>query len=260
MPAPVYGAGNAINLFVSALAAQQRAQACAAERRAQWAEYAAKKKAEQDAADAAGAQKQKEAAEQSAAAETARQADAAEAERRRRAHAAAEEAARKRREQALAQARRDRQDAEAQRRLRVLELIKAEQSPDNTCREPKLARLVLEGWSNLDTMKGEGIRAIDIEHLTTVYFHADSASFSCHGVFVTNKGFRIIGTVEVRKNVAGDPLFIWSRDAAQDLSMYEALAPVTAASPELGGQSKLGADAPEVVPAAASPGQGTDHM
>jgi hypothetical protein len=260
MPAPVYGAGNPISLFVTALSAQQRAQACAAERRAQWAEYNAKKKAEQDAADAAAAQKQKEAAEQSAAAETARQAEAAEAARRQRVHAAAAEAARRRREQVEAQARRDRRDEEAQRRLRVDELIKAEQSPGNMCRDPKLARLVLEGWSNLDAMKGEGLRAIDIEHLTTGYFHADSASFSCHGVFVTNKGFRIIGTVEVRKNVAGDPLFLWTRDEVQDLSLYGAPPTATALSTELGGQSKLGYSAPKIVPAVADPAQGTKHM
>jgi len=245
--APVYG--SAINLLMSALMAQQHEQACAAERQAQWAAYNAKKKAAQDAADAAAAQKQQDAARQAQAAEAAQRQEAANAATRQRVRAAAEQSARRHREQAMAQDLRLRQQAEARRRLRYVALLKLESAPDNACRDPKLARVVLEGWSNLDAMKGEDIRAIDIEHLTTVYFHPDSMTFSCHGVFVTSKGFRIAGTVELRKNVAGDPLFMWSRDADQDLSPYDAPPPADASSPELGGQAKLGTQAPRVVPA-----------
>jgi hypothetical protein len=252
-PAPVYG--SAVNLLMSALMAQQRAQACAAERQAQWAAYNAKKKAAQDAADAAAAQKQQEAARQAQAAEAARRQEAADLATRQRVRAAAEQSARRRRELAAAQELRQRQQADSQRRLRYVELLKLENAPDNACRDPKLARVVLEGWSNLDAMKGESIRAIDIEHLTTVYFHPDSMTFSCHGVFVTSKGFRIVGTVELRKNVAGDPLFMWSRDSDQDLSLYDAPPPPDASSPELGGQAKLGGTAARVVPALAEPGQ-----
>jgi hypothetical protein len=183
-PAPVYG--SAINLLVTALMQQQRAQACAAERQAQWTAYNAQKKADQDKAAADAAQKQQVQAQQAATAETQRQEAAAQATRRQRDRAAADQAARRRRDQAAAQARVDRREEEAQRRLQYLEQIKAERSPDNTCHEPKLARAVLEGWSNLDAMKDQGIKAIDIEHLTTVYFHPDSVTFSCHGIFVTN--------------------------------------------------------------------------
>jgi len=250
-PAPVYG--SAVNLLMSALMAQQRAQACAAERQAQWAAYNARKKAAQEAADAAAAQKQQEAARQTEAAEAAHRQEAADLATRQHARVAAEQSARKRRAQAMAEDHRLRQQAEAQRRLRYVELLKLEKAPDNACRDPKLARLVLEGWSNLDAMKGESIRAIDIEHLTTVYFHPESMTFSCHGVFVTSRGFRIAGTVELRKKVAGDPLFIWSRDADQDLSLYDAPPAPDASSPELGGQAKLGTRAPPVVPALSEP-------
>jgi hypothetical protein len=252
-PAPLYG--NAINLLMTALTAQQRAQACAAQRQAQWAAYNAKKQAAQDAADAMAAQKQQEAAKQAQAEEAAHRQDAAIAAKRQHDHAAAEHSERRRREQQIAQDRRLRQQANAQRRSKYVELMKLEASPGNTCREPKLARAVLEGWSGLDTMKADGLRAIDIEHLTTVYFHGDSMTFSCHGIFVTNKGFRIAGTVELKKNVAGDPLFIWSRDGDQDLSVYESPPPVTADSPELDGETKLGGRAPSVVPATAVQGQ-----
>jgi hypothetical protein len=250
--APVYGSG--INLLMSALMAQQRAQACAAERQAQWAAYNAKKKAAQDAADADAAQKQQDAARQAKAAEAAQRQAAEDAATRQHMRMVAEQSARRRREQATAQNLSRRQQADAQRRLRYIALLKLENAPDNACRDPKRARAVLEGWSNLDAMKGESIRAIDIEHLTTVYFHPDSMSFACHGVFVTSTGFRITGTVEQRKNVAGDPLFVWSRDADQDLSLYEAPPPADASSLEPGGQAKPGTQAPQVVPALPEPG------
>ncbi len=229
-PAPTFG--GAINLLVAALTAQQRAQACAAERQAQWADYSARKKAAQDAADAAAAQKQQDAAQQANAAEAAHRQSVADAARRQHERAAAEQSARRKREQMIAQDLRRRQQAEAQRRLRYVELLKLENSPDNTCREPKLARAVLDGWSNLDAMRVENIRAIDIEHLTTIYFHPETMTFSCHGVFVTSKGLRIAGTVELRKNVAGDPLFMWARDGDQDLSFYDTPPPAEASSPE----------------------------
>jgi hypothetical protein len=224
-------------MLVNVLVQQQRQAACAAQRRAQWEEYKAKQKAAKDAADASAAQKQ------------AAQAEAA------RAHAQAEDKARA--DQAAAEARAARKKAqqrelarnEARRsaehkRLRHLALMQAENAPDNHCRDPKLAKAVIEGWNGLDTMKAADVRTIDIEHLTTVSFAPQTMSFSCHGVFVTSKGWKVAGTVTVKKNIADEAMFVWERDGDQDLSMYETPAPVDASSPEMGSQTKVFGQSP----------------
>jgi hypothetical protein len=98
----------------------------------------------------------------------------------------------------------------------------------------------MDGWNGLDAMKQAGVKTIDIEHFTTIAFHAESMSFSCHGVFVTDKGWKIAGTVSVRRNIANEAMFVWERDSNQDLSLYDALPPADASSPELASQVKVG--------------------
>ncbi len=223
---------SAMGLLIGVLQQHGRDQACAEERRAQWDEYNTRQKAAKDAADAATAhtQAQEEAGRQ-AEAVSHRQAEAQAHEQRQ--HAALAEARSKRaRAEHQAQAERDAAAAEAQRRQGAITLARAETAPGNHCREPDLARRVIEAWNGLDAMKTAGVKAIDIEHLTTVSFDAPSRSVACHGVFVTNQGFRIVGTATVRKNVAGDPMFVWERDQRQDLARYVAPA-IGADSPEL---------------------------
>ena len=101
-------------------------------------------------------------------------------------------------------------------------LVEQDKSPDNKCREQETARLLLQGWSDLDTFKNIGMKAIDIEHLTTIKFNPDNSVLVCHGVFVTNLGQRMIGTLKLGKNVAGDPLITWISDESQDESRYQA--------------------------------------
>ncbi len=222
-----------LGMLVNAIVQQQRERACLQERQAQWAEYNAKQKAARDAAEADAAQTKARQAEADKA-----QAQAQEKARAEQAAASARTARKKAAQRELARA--DEHRAEESRRLRTIALLRAEASPDNHCRDPHLAKAVMAGWNGLDTMKQAGIQTIDIEHVTTIAFQAESMTFSCHGVFVTNKGWKIAGTVSVRKNIANEAMFVWERDSNQDLSMYDALPPADASSPEMASQTKVG--------------------
>ena len=223
--APAAGSayGNPLASLIGQVVQQQRAQACVAERRAQWADYNARQKAAQDraAADAAQ-QKQVADAKDAAAKATAalQQAHAAQAAE------LAEGRARHRRETARAEGRREREAADARRRDAYVRLVRDENAPDNVCHDPKTAKIVMQGWDGLDTMKEASVHVIDIEHMTTVYARAGEQSVSCHGVFVTSRGGRLAGTATVRRNIAGEPMFVWERDADQDLARYVAPAGV----------------------------------
>ncbi len=218
-PAQASGYGNPLASLIGQFAQQQRAQACVSERRAQWAEYNARQKAAQDKA-AADAAQQKQVAD---AKDTAARA-AAEAQHARAAHdtVVAEAHARHRREQSRADAQKEQLAAEARRRDDYVRLVRDENASDNVCHDAKMARVVMEGWNGLDTMKEASLRVIDIEHMTTVSAHASDQSVSCHGVFVTSRGGRVVGTATVRRNIAGDAMFVWERDANQDVSRYAA--------------------------------------
>ena len=222
-PAPAQEFGSPLIGLIGQLSQQQRAQACVAERRAQWAEYNARQRVLQEKA-AADAAQQKQVADAKdavarAAAET-RHADAA------RDALVAQARARHRREQARAVAQEAQQAADARRRDLYLRLVRDENAADNVCHDPKMAKTVMAGWNGLDTMKDASVRVVDIEHMTTVSLRPDDGSVSCHGVFVTSRGGRLAGTATVRRNIAGDPMFVWARDADQDLSRYAAPAGV----------------------------------
>jgi hypothetical protein len=219
--------GNILLDMAAAVGAQQRALACAAKRRAQWDQYNARLRASQEqraattAAPPAAIAKPPTAAASAAPprdSDKTREAAHAKAAAKRQAAArqlAAKEAA-ERQSQALAAAL-----AEARRRAaEYASLLAAENSPANHCKDPEVARLLLTQWTDFDSAKEAGQKAIDIEHLTTVAFSPDTG-FSCHGVFVTNRGLRLLGTMVMKKNVAGDPIFTWSPDAKQDDSLYQ---------------------------------------
>jgi hypothetical protein len=191
--------GYAPNLFgalASALTSAQRKQACLAERKAQWDDYYARQRAAQEASEAAKAEQER----QQAAEEAKRQAEQEEA--------------------AAAAARQAKQELH-QRHLAYAALLAAEQSPDNHCKTPDIARNLISEWNDFDDFKENNIRTIDIEHLTTVSWSGESLKFTCHGIFVTNRGNRIAGSLSMKQNVAGDPIFTWSRDESQDLASYE---------------------------------------
>ncbi len=225
--------GNAVTALIGMLGQHSRDEACAAERRAQWDEYNARQKAAHDEAEAAATRAQEQQAEAAHQKDAAAQQQVEVAARTQRQHASAALQARRLRAERLAQAGREEQAVQERRRLAAVTLARAESAPDNHCREPDLARSVIGAWNGLDAMKAAGVKAIDIEHLTTVSFDAQNRAVACHGVFVTNRGWKIIGTATVRKNVAGDPMFVWERDENQDAASLAAPPPATADSPEL---------------------------
>ena len=48
--------------------------------------------------------------------------------------------------------------------------LAAENSPDNRCKEPRLAGELLVNFNNLQNVQDNNIRSVDIEHLTTIRF------------------------------------------------------------------------------------------
>jgi hypothetical protein len=174
---------------------QQQRDACVAERKAQWSAYYAQQHAQQQQHDA-------EVAAQQA--------------------AQREEQAKEQREQAerLAEEKRRERDELVQRHNAYALLISAETSPENHCKVPDIARALLDQWSSFEAVKEANLSAIDIEHLTTTAFDPVNGSMSCHGIFVTNRGIKFAGTMQVRKNVAGDPITTWTADSSQDLTAY----------------------------------------
>ncbi len=220
---------NAIVALIGAIGQQHRDEACAAERRAQWDEYNARQTAAREAA-AAHPQEQPVAVasrqpdEPAAAAPSRPVRRVADARPR---HVRAARAV-----PVAVQAPAIPAVSAERRRLDYLTLVKAENAADNHCREAAMARRVLDAWNGLDAMKAGGIRAVDIEHLTTVSFDPADKAAACHGVFVTDQGARIVGTATLRRNVAGDPMFVWERDRNQDVSAYAAPPAADGGAPE----------------------------
>jgi hypothetical protein len=95
-------------------------------------------------------------------------------------------------------------------RIRAVEEAQAdaEQSPDNWCRDPKVAGMLISSYNGLSW--GYPAReAVDIEHLVTI--RNDNGVLSCHGVFVHTNEIRIEGTLTFRPNVAGDVIEHWTQ-------------------------------------------------
>jgi hypothetical protein len=219
-----YTNGSLFDGLSAALNEKQRQQACIQERQDQWRDYYARQQQAKEAADA----------------QAAKAAEAARAEQDAAAIRAGEEA--RALAAAQAQAAREAAQAEKARRLAYVEMVTAENSADNICKAPQFAKMVMENWNDFDSMKAEGIQAIDIEHFVTTKSDAENSVFACHGVFVTNKGFKVAGTFSGKKNIAGEEIFSWHRDESQDMSFYDEPPAPSALAPEMAtNQSPVGA-------------------
>jgi hypothetical protein len=95
-------------------------------------------------------------------------------------------------------------------------------SPNNLCRDPDVARQLITDFNSLATWQPE---AVDIEHLTTNV--GVTAKRNCHGIFVLTNGRRLEGNLIYRKNVAGDTIVAWVDGGAASLPE---IAPSTAPS------------------------------
>lgn len=90
--------------------------------------------------------------------------------------------------------------------------LAAENSPDNHCRDQKIAGTLIDDFNGLQAAADFNTRAVDIDHLSTVRFDADHHVMSCHGSFVLQNGAGITGTINTRLNVAGRLLTEFHRD------------------------------------------------
>ncbi len=233
---PVYMQTATNNLFgalIGAVSAQQRAADCAAQRKAQQDAYnaqqqqraaalAQQRQAQQDQQAAQAArQAESDAARQAAEARQKKQAEAARAQRDKQASQARAKAQAAAAQEAAAQQQRAHEALQA-RWAAYTALVTAETAPDNQCRKPDTARVLLKTFSDFDNFKESNIKAIDIEHLTTRAYANATGALSCHGIFVTNRGLRLIGTLSIKTNIAGDPIASWTLDDSQDESLYTA--------------------------------------
>lgn len=89
--------------------------------------------------------------------------------------------------------------------------LAAETSPDNVCREPEIAGILIETFNRMDW--SDGRKVIDIEHLVTL---ADQDQYrSCRGVWDLADGRTIEGTLTPKTNVPGDPIAHWQAETWQ---------------------------------------------
>jgi hypothetical protein len=89
--------------------------------------------------------------------------------------------------------------------------VAAENSPDNMCHDPKIARIMMEAFNHLDW--ADGRKVVDIEHLVTLVDQDQNKS--CHGVWDLENGRKIEGTLTLKTNVAGDPIAHWQVETWQ---------------------------------------------
>ena len=93
-------------------------------------------------------------------------------------------------------------------RIRAVEEAQAnaEQSPDNWCRDPKVAGMLIDDFNIMASIEG-AYEALDIEHLVTV--RNENGILSCHGMFINTHEMRVEGTLTYRPNAAGEVIAHW---------------------------------------------------
>lgn len=99
--------------------------------------------------------------------------------------------------------------ADAQARAVAAAQEAAENSPDNICHQPEVARRLIDAYNGLDWQTIRPRRVIDIEHLVTIRQDIEKATLICHGIWVHTDGERLEGTMTMRPNVAGDLIVRW---------------------------------------------------
>jgi hypothetical protein len=190
-----------------------------------------RQQAEQQAVRQAEQQREAQAAQQTAIAQQQRAAAVAHAAQIAQAQAAARqsaldlaaaEAAQRQaaqdRADAAASAQAQRDAAAAQARVdaenRAAAQLAAENSPDNHCKEQKIAGELMLNFNNIQTVQDYNIQSVDIEHLTTIKFEVVQGKnvYVCHGVFVLMNGRHVPGTLATRINVAGNIIVRFTTD------------------------------------------------
>jgi ATPase subunit of ABC transporter with duplicated ATPase domains len=99
---------------------------------------------------------------------------------------------------------------EAQRR--VDEQAAAENSPDNYCRSPTMAREIMEEFGKFKLYRTFDVQAVDMEHVTTVRAEPERKTFVCHATMVLTNGRKVTGVFSIRPNIAGDMISQWRMD------------------------------------------------
>ena len=72
----------------------------------------------------------------------------------------------------------------------------------------------MENFNKFKVMHRLDRQVIDIEHITTDKYDATTTAMVCHGTFLLDNSAEVPGSFEIRKNVAGDLIYLWTADAA----------------------------------------------
>ena len=62
----------------------------------------------------------------------------------------------------------------------------------------------MDEFNSFDMIKRLDVKAIDMEHVTTVQADPEKKVFACHTTMVLTTGRRLTGLIAVKPNVAGD--------------------------------------------------------
>ena len=140
----------------------------------------------------------------------------AEEDRRRREIQQAEQRAREEEQQRAEQARRTAAAADARQARLLVEQAQAiaEESAENHCKSQDTARVVIENFNRFKQMQRLDQTVLDITHITTDRNDTKTGSLVCHGTFLMSGGQEIPGSFEIRRNVAGNLIYLWSPDSA----------------------------------------------
>ena len=203
--------GGLIGGVFNGIAQQQQQQAIQQQRAAQayqQQQYEMQREAAVAQAQANAQARQLEFREQQEAVRTKHDADVREAARK-----AAEAKQEAQREAAAVKAK---DDADAVKK--VAEQVQAaqtvaEESPENHCKEPEFAKVVLNNFNKFKVLNRLDKQVIDIEHLTTDKYDEKTTAMVCHGTFLFDDGAEVAGDFEIRKNVAGNLIYLWTPDA-----------------------------------------------
>ncbi|MBE7159519.1 MAG: hypothetical protein INR62_13990 [Rhodospirillales bacterium] len=115
---------------------------------------------------------------------------------------------------AAARAKKETTERAAVQRAQEEAQLVAEKATNNICKDEEFAHGVIDAFNRFKVMRRYDQHVIDIEHVTTDSMDADHHTVVCHGTFLMESGLRLTGNFEVRKNVAGDMIYLWSADSA----------------------------------------------
>ncbi len=107
--------------------------------------------------------------------------------------------------------------AEAQRRQSQVVAAERETASEaarhpNPCARPDYASRIIEQTNLTRAHRFTHDRVVDIAEAKTLRFDPATRDLTCRATFITAEGKRLTGQIELRRNIAGEPIAIFTRD------------------------------------------------